>query len=188
MTVTIEDFKEFVSKLRLNKKKTELKKFPWQVDVKHPFNDFCKEIVEPGLNKFFPRGAIGIRGDSDFFGLAALPYRFKDLTTQEIVSVLWPDKVDPMFLPDTDDEYWESSWDQDKEVKGFPVEIWLHAPSQSLRVDTARSYADAAKGLYFSTSSETEYEIMEWKDGERHSIVKGPIHEMKAKLLELAER
>lgn len=183
---SIDDLKAFVSTLRLNKRKTDLKKRIWYVDLKHPFSDFTKAVWEPGLDKKLPRGGVIIEGDFGFFMVAALPYQFKDLSTQEIVSVLWPHKSDAVFHPDEGDEYWDTIRDQEREVKGFPIEFWVHAPSQSLRLEIYRNYQDAAKGRIYTTASETEYEIMEWKNGERHSVVRTPITDLKERLIALA--
>lgn len=60
----------------------------WSVAV--PCYDFNKEIVEPGTNETFPDGAIGLRVDDDFWAVAALPYKFRDLQTRDIVDVLFP--------------------------------------------------------------------------------------------------
>lgn len=55
-----------------------------------PFDDFSKEIVEPGTNETFPNGAVGIRVDDDFWAVAALPYEYKDTPIEEIVAEYWP--------------------------------------------------------------------------------------------------
>jgi hypothetical protein len=55
------------------------------------FNDFNKEIIEAGVSKKLPNGAVGIRVDSDFWAVAFLPLEFKSKTVQEIVLELWPE-------------------------------------------------------------------------------------------------
>lgn len=55
-----------------------------------PGLDFNREIIEPGTNEEFPNGAIGIRADDDFWGVAALPLSYRDTPLAEIVKELWP--------------------------------------------------------------------------------------------------
>lgn len=55
-----------------------------------PFDDFCKEIIEPGANEDFPNGAVGIRVDNGFWAVAALPYEYKDVPIEQIVTEYWP--------------------------------------------------------------------------------------------------
>jgi hypothetical protein len=64
------------------------------------FDDFNKEIVPPGAMKRFPEGACGIRSDDDFWIEAVFPFKFTELTIEEIVSVVWPGAVKPVFKPD----------------------------------------------------------------------------------------
>jgi hypothetical protein len=66
--------------------------------------DFCKEIVPPGSSDIFPDGVVGIRVDTDFWAVAALPYRFRDLPTPVIVAELWPEALKEarlQFWPDS---------------------------------------------------------------------------------------
>lgn len=72
----------------------------WNVSRNLPSHDFNREIVEPGIAKVFPEGALGIRVDDNFWSVAILPYKFKELSIQDIVSVLWSDVKDPEFNPD----------------------------------------------------------------------------------------
>lgn len=53
------------------------------------FDDFNKEIYPPGYDEDFPTGCVGIRVDDDFWVEAVLPYKFKDLTIQDLCDVLW---------------------------------------------------------------------------------------------------
>ena len=76
----------------------------WWYDREPPFDDFNKELVPPGANKKFPDGAVGVRCDDDFWAIACLPWEFRDMTIQEIVSVLWPNIETPQFGPDVTQE------------------------------------------------------------------------------------
>ena len=55
------------------------------------FNDFTKEVIEPGNNPAFPDGAVGLRVDDDFWIAAALPYEYRTRPTEEIVREFWPE-------------------------------------------------------------------------------------------------
>lgn len=67
-----------------------------------PGYDFCREIVAPRTNKTFPDGALGVRVDDDFWSVAALPYRFAELSIKEIVETLWPEHLaEATFEPDS---------------------------------------------------------------------------------------
>jgi hypothetical protein len=52
--------------------------------------DFNREIVEPGTNPTFIRGCVGIRFDDDFWTCAAIPYRFRNIPGEDIISVIYP--------------------------------------------------------------------------------------------------
>lgn len=73
-----------------------------------PGNDFNREIVEPGTNKMFPDGAVGVRIDDDFWVVAALPLdQYRDVPIQEIVKEFWPEVTKPVFKPDSGDPWWD---------------------------------------------------------------------------------
>ena len=74
----------------------------WWVSIDPHFDDFNREIIEPNINETYPEGAVGIRTDDDFWQVAALPLKFRELTIQEIVPILWPDIKDPWFGEDTE--------------------------------------------------------------------------------------
>lgn len=59
-----------------------------------PGIDFNREIIEPGENETFPKGAVGIRVDDDFWPVAALPLAYRDTPLEEIVRELWPQYAD----------------------------------------------------------------------------------------------
>ncbi len=77
----------------------------WACDATdYPFPDhhFNREILEPGVNKAFPNGAVGIRVDDDFWSVAALPLgQFRGIPIEQIVALLWPDLTNPTFGPDS---------------------------------------------------------------------------------------
>ncbi len=72
-----------------------------------PGNDFNREVVEPGENKTFPNGAVGIRIDDDFWTVAALPLaEYRNIPIRDIVLKFWPEVTSPEFKPDSDDPWW----------------------------------------------------------------------------------
>ena len=73
-----------------------------------PSHDFNFDIIEPVVsgktevcrqNQYNNTGAVGIRVDDDFLAVATLPYKFKDLTIEQIVAILWSDIEEPNFKP-----------------------------------------------------------------------------------------
>lgn len=76
------------------------KKEFWYACVNIPAMDFNKEVLPPGMQHDLPHGAVGIRVDDNFFVVALLPWRFRDLSTKDIVSVLWPSVQNPQIFPD----------------------------------------------------------------------------------------
>lgn len=119
MNDLLEEFREFISKFQLVEEKISDPAFSpdftfidqsmrlddWWFDPKHPFWDFTKCIVDPGTNESYPEGAIGVRGDDNFWSIAVFPDKFKPLTIQEIVTIVWPDKLDKAeFLEDFNEE------------------------------------------------------------------------------------
>ena len=67
---------------------------PYYVAENPPFTDFNREIVQPGENDVFPSGALGIRCDDDFWAVAALPLKYRDVPLPDLVRELWPDLAD----------------------------------------------------------------------------------------------
>lgn len=78
--------------------------------VNPKFNDFNREIVKPNTNVHFPDGAVGIRVDDDFWIVAILPYKYAELSIQELVAIIWPAVTDPYFNPDSDKEAWRQKY------------------------------------------------------------------------------
>jgi len=64
----------------------------WMDDVSYlPARDFCRQVIEPGTSKEWPRGAVNIRCYDGFWLVASLPYHFFSLSTRTIVAILWPE-------------------------------------------------------------------------------------------------
>lgn len=75
-----------------------------------PSRDFNKDIIHPNnYSDEYKEGALGLRVDGDFWAVAAMPYEFSELTTKEIVTILWPESVGKAyFKPDSvesEDDY-----------------------------------------------------------------------------------
>lgn len=78
--------------------KTLLKKPYWASKASEvPYHDFTKELHPPKTNKIFPRGVVGIRMDDDFWMVAALPWKYHWLSTEELTKMLWPEITDATF-------------------------------------------------------------------------------------------
>lgn len=104
MSKTVEDLQQFVATMAATEQNGDviLRVEHWWVHPKPPFNDFNRDIEEPGQNKLFPEGALGIRADDDFWTVAVLPYEFRSLSIEQLVSVLWPNVKNPTFNPDAE--------------------------------------------------------------------------------------
>lgn len=109
-----EEFKEFITKFQYTEEEVTsednsgfnyvdvtMRYENWWYILHYPFNDFTKEIVEFEIDDY-PEGAIDIRGDDNFWIFAVFPLKFKTLTVQEIVSVVWPshNSESAVFLED----------------------------------------------------------------------------------------
>jgi hypothetical protein len=117
-------FQTFVRAFSLNQSGDQLRNGRWWADASHPFRDFCKEIVEPGTNREFARGAIAIRTDDDFWIVAAIPLRFRNVSCAEIVKAFWPGIDNPLIRPDSGSQWWIARYDDNLEVPGEPFEAW----------------------------------------------------------------
>ena len=53
--------------------------------------NFSKEIVPIKTNATYPKGAVGIRVDDNFWTVAALPPECEDIPLEDIVAALWPE-------------------------------------------------------------------------------------------------
>lgn len=62
-----------------------------------------KEITDPGTNGAYLDGAVSFRFDDDFFTFVVLPYRYRDIPTEVVMTILFPDV--PLekyeFIPDS---------------------------------------------------------------------------------------
>jgi len=172
-----QELRDFVSRMRRNKRGTRLCRQAWHVDVEPPFEDFNREVVPPGATKAFPKGAVGIRVDDDYWTVAVLPHRFVGLDCRTIVSVLWPSVADPVINPDSGDYWWTARFDPDLEVPGAPFEIWTHDTNPKGRTESDRrgfypsreaALADEASWRFHSADGwDVRVELREWRDGVR---------------------
>ena len=75
-----------------------------------------KEITDPGTNGSYLRGAVSFRFDDDFFTFVVLPYRYRSIPTEVVMTILFPDV--PLekyeFIPDSDspelETYMRHNW------------------------------------------------------------------------------
>lgn len=104
MSKTTEDLRQFVATMivRLQDGDAIMSVDRWWFHPDPPFNDFNRDIEEPGSNKCYPEGALGIRADDDFWTIAVLPLEFRSLSIEELVPVLWPHIENPIFNPDAE--------------------------------------------------------------------------------------
>ena len=59
-----------------------------------PFDyEMNRELCSPGIHAGYPDGVLAIRTDGDFWVDAKLPWRFSELSLQEVAGVLWPDTL-----------------------------------------------------------------------------------------------
>lgn len=100
------EFKEFVltCEFDLDTKTYRNGDYGWTTDL--PYYDFNKEIVPPGILEQWPDGAVGIRVDDNFWAVASLPYKFKDLDTKFLINNMWPTvkvyKINPDYIETID--------------------------------------------------------------------------------------
>jgi len=102
----------------------------YSCDSDPPFDDFNKDVFDPRFvsNELRPpgevkdqdeidfekyihdNGILGIRADDNFWIVAYIPYKFKELTIQEIVAILWLSKASTArYHGDASDkEYWRA--------------------------------------------------------------------------------
>lgn len=142
-----------------------------------PGHDFNREIVGPGENEDAPDGCVKIMCDVDFYEVANLPFRFKELSCADVVSVLWPDIKSPTIYPDHGDHWWTAIYDESMEVPGQPVELWFHfrengAITETMRFEAFATEDEALRGeakgeSHITEGSEALFEIRVWKDGVR---------------------
>lgn len=74
----------------------------WHVPDGHPGADYCREVIQPGVDPCLPDGAVGIRVDDDFWLVAVLPLEpYADESIQSIVADVWPHLADEAtYVPD----------------------------------------------------------------------------------------
>ena len=105
MTI-LDQFKAYIASFKLNQSVDE--EYPEIItehydDLDNHMYGFKKEPTCFDLNKEVNHQTklVGIRSDDNFFIEAVLPYKFKDLTVEEIVGILWPNETDFTFNPDS---------------------------------------------------------------------------------------
>lgn len=139
------------------------------------FRDLNREIVEAGTSDSLPEGGLGIRGDNDFWTLAHLPLRFRNLSCEEIAGAIWPDERNLTFLPDSGDFWWTAIHDQNLEVPGEPHELWIYQTYDNGRVEGRRwqtfpTLESAEEAAATRTRSEAnEWRVLSWLNGTRNA-------------------
>lgn len=97
---------------------------PWTIWKNPPWNDFTREVIEPGYTVTpeagpqitYHDGAIVIRGDVNFWVTAVLPRHFEVIPFPDVVKLIWPDIDTPTIYPDDGDIYWDAIDNQDMRV------------------------------------------------------------------------
>lgn len=172
---SIADLQAYMRHFVLNDDGTRLEFGDHFFSPKPHFRDVNREVVAPGQEDEAPEGGVGIRGDWDFWILAYLPYRFRNLSCAEIAGAIWPEHASTLeFLPDTGDYWWTAQSDDSLEVPGEPYEVWATCnytddrDPERMRIDTFSSMENAVKRLHKHPPQENVvYEILVWQDGER---------------------
>lgn len=143
-------------------------------DIRLHFRDLNREIAHPGTNTDIPDGAVGIRGDWDFWLVAYLPHRFASLSCKEIASCVWPDVKDVIELPDSGEYWWTAKSDDNLEVPGEPFEVWLTACYEDgrdpdvMRIETFSTENEASEYIRKRHyQHDVSYETLIWTNGER---------------------
>jgi hypothetical protein len=143
-------------------------------DIRLHFRDLNREIAHPGTSSDIPDGAVGLRGDWDFWIVAYLPYRFVHLSCMEIASCIWPDVKDVVALPDSGEYWWTAKSDDSLEVPGEPFEVWAtmryedDRDPEIIRIETF-STADRAAAYIRSRPRQDaiSHEVLAWTNGQR---------------------
>jgi hypothetical protein len=145
----------------------------WFIRSRPPSHDFNFEVLQAPE---FPEGALKVMSDHDFWTVAFLPLRFRDLGCETVVRALWPDIANPVILPEHGDPWWDAVCDEDAEVPGFPFELWLVTPAQALRLDTFARLDEAEAAMAATRVSpavggmEWRLETRKWASGTRRVI------------------
>lgn len=116
----LDELKAFVSRLKVVKSKygtTERRLGKWWVSEPHD-HTLNREIVEPKTNPSYLDGAVGLRFDDYFWSFAVLPYQFREIPLETLVSTLFPDMSldDVEFLPD-DGTPGQAAYFQDRRLR-----------------------------------------------------------------------
>jgi hypothetical protein len=143
-------------------------------DIRLHFRDLNREIAHPGINADIPDGAVGIRGDWDFWLVAYLPYRFSTLSCTDIAAAIWPDITNIEALPDSGDYWWTAKSDDSLEVPGEPFEVWAtmrYEDDRDPEVIRIETFATADRAAAYIRSRPKQdaisHEVRVWTDGKR---------------------
>jgi hypothetical protein len=180
------EFAAFVRDMKINHDRDTQRSGRWWSVIDPHFKDFCKEIVEPGTNKHFARGAVSIRTDQDFWIAAAIPYKFRDVSCAEIVAALWPNIEAPYIFPDSGSYWWVAINDDSLEVPGEPYETWAETVypdgfREETRIHTLSSLSEAEEKVALlrktkiSSDHQMTIHIKQWTAGGRNSIADHPV-------------
>lgn len=166
---------------------------PWRVWTNPPWNDFTRELIDPGyttqtdegeVDTTYAEGALVIRGDVNFWMTAVLPRKFETIPLADLVKALWPHIDNPTLYPDDGDIYWEAIGNEDMEVPGEPYELWVEYPLisedglEKTRLGMYKSEAELCASLSSANRQNAEqirrqpetrahYYGLVWKDGVR---------------------
>jgi hypothetical protein len=143
-------------------------------DIRLHFRDLNREIAHPGTSSDIPDGAVGLRGDWDFWIVAYLPYRFVHLSCMEIASCIWPDVKDVVALPDSGEYWWTAKSDDSLEVPGEPFEVWAtmryedDRDPEIIRIETFSTTDRAAAYIRSRPRQDAiSHEVLAWTNGQR---------------------
>lgn len=162
----------------------------WSVWVNPPWNDFTRELIDPGytsiteegeIDRTYSDGALVVRGDTNFWMTAVLPRRFEAVPFADLVKAIWPHVEEPTIYPDDGHIYWEAIGNQDMEVPGEPYELWVEYPFisetelEQNRLGTYATESELASTLLSATrqtaerqpGSTSRYYGQKWIDGAR---------------------
>jgi hypothetical protein len=176
---SIEDLKEYLTQFTEEadedgEKATRRHHGDFFHDIRLHFKDLNRDIALPGTSSDIPDGAVGIRGDWDFWIVAYLPYRFAHLSCMEIASCIWPDVKDVVALPDSGEYWWTAKSDDSLQVPGEPFEVWAtmryddERYPEIMRIETFAT-ADRASAYIRSRPRQDaiSHEVLVWTNGER---------------------
>jgi hypothetical protein len=130
---------------------------PWWASVGNPDNTFNREIAHPGDLPMYPDGVLAVRCDDDFWIVATLPYRFRDLSIETLVSTIWPEVTDAVFIPDSGSPELKAYYEEQR----ARMKAWYHVMDSFPRSETGlRSRLFEAKFDEINLVSENIYDVV----------------------------